>query len=293
MLNFAGMKRGLLISVSLVGISLFLFSAGSILLTSENNPSEREVIVALRNVGHIMLLRSGDSTTRVLPIVNKSDNVYEVSFEADLSFATDTIVAIAERSLHRAGITVPYVVSVISCKTREVIYGFRIGNQKQETVVPCLGREQPRDCYIVEVAFLVTPRNMLKFYALAAVGLVLAGGTTLAIRRTGNHPQAVLSGGSTIGSSVLFVDRKIVMCKGSFINLSDKETKLLAILAGSINQPISREQLMKEVWNDNGALITRSLDVFISKLRKKLADDTSIQLTNIHGVGYVLKVLPS
>lgn len=47
---------------------------------------------------------------------------------------------------------------------------------------------------------------------------------------------------------------------------------------------------MKEVWQDNGALISRSLDVFISRLRKKLKDDPTIQLLNVHGVGYKLVV---
>jgi len=44
------------------------------------------------------------------------------------------------------------------------------------------------------------------------------------------------------------------------------------------------------VWQDNGALISRSLDVFVSRLRKKLKDDPAIQLMNVHGVGYKLVV---
>jgi len=47
---------------------------------------------------------------------------------------------------------------------------------------------------------------------------------------------------------------------------------------------------MKKVWEDNGVFVGRSLDTYISKLRKKLKDDDSIKLTNVHGVGYKLEV---
>ena len=58
------------------------------------------------------------------------------------------------------------------------------------------------------------------------------------------------------------------------------------------NQIIKREELTKKVWEDNGVFVGRSLDTYISKLRKKLQDDDSIQLINIHGIGYKLEVNP-
>ena len=74
------------------------------------------------------------------------------------------------------------------------------------------------------------------------------------------------------------------------ISLSKKECELLAIFIEKPNQIIKREELMKKVWEDNGVIVGRSLDTYISKLRKKLQDDTSIKLTNVHGVGYKLEV---
>jgi len=44
------------------------------------------------------------------------------------------------------------------------------------------------------------------------------------------------------------------------------------------------------VWEDNGVIVGRSLDTYISKLRKKLKDDASIKLINVHGVGYKLEI---
>ena len=64
----------------------------------------------------------------------------------------------------------------------------------------------------------------------------------------------------------------------------------MAILAAQPNQVIKREELMKKVWEDNGVIVGRSLDTYISKLRKYLKDDDTIKLTNVHGVGYKLEV---
>jgi DNA-binding winged helix-turn-helix (wHTH) protein len=47
---------------------------------------------------------------------------------------------------------------------------------------------------------------------------------------------------------------------------------------------------MKRVWEDNGVFVGRSLDTFISRLRKILKPDSTIQLTNVHGVGYKLEI---
>ena len=59
------------------------------------------------------------------------------------------------------------------------------------------------------------------------------------------------------------------------------------------NQIVTREELTKQVWEDNGVFVGRSLDTYISKLRKILKDDSTLKLTNVHGVGYKLEVVNS
>ncbi len=61
-------------------------------------------------------------------------------------------------------------------------------------------------------------------------------------------------------------------------------------MAANQNQAMERDQLLKEVWEDDGVFVGRSLDVFISKLRKKLLHDAGIRIINIHGKGYKLEV---
>lgn len=71
------------------------------------------------------------------------------------------------------------------------------------------------------------------------------------------------------------------------IPLSEKETKALKIFAENLDQVVERERLMKEIWEDEGiVVISRNVDVLVSKLRKKLSDDNTIKFINVHGKGY-------
>ncbi len=73
-------------------------------------------------------------------------------------------------------------------------------------------------------------------------------------------------------------------------SLTKREAKILAYLCEHINDIAPRELILKNIWGNDDYFSGRSLDVFISKLRKYLASDESISITNIHGVGFKLEV---
>ena len=72
--------------------------------------------------------------------------------------------------------------------------------------------------------------------------------------------------------------------------LSPKEAQLLELLAISPNTLISREIALKKIWGSDDYFTARSMDVYITKLRKFLSDDPSINIKNIHGAGFQLIV---
>ena len=76
----------------------------------------------------------------------------------------------------------------------------------------------------------------------------------------------------------------------SIIPLTAKEAKLLYVFANAQLELIDRDQLMKEVWEDEGVIVGRSLDMFVSKLRKKLQADPRVSILNVHGKGYKLVI---
>ena len=71
--------------------------------------------------------------------------------------------------------------------------------------------------------------------------------------------------------------------------LTHKEGKLLSLFLSQPNVLIERSSILKEVWEDEGFFVARSMDVFISRLRKYLAMDTTLKLENVRGVGYILR----
>jgi DNA-binding response OmpR family regulator len=73
-------------------------------------------------------------------------------------------------------------------------------------------------------------------------------------------------------------------------NLTRKEVDLLKMLCDNKNLLLKRETALKTIWGDDNYFIGRSMDVFITKLRKYLKPDPNISITNIHGAGFKLEI---
>lgn len=72
--------------------------------------------------------------------------------------------------------------------------------------------------------------------------------------------------------------------------LTKKENQILKILCKQMNNVVPREIVLNGVWGQDDYFVGRSLDVFITKIRKYLSEDTSVNIANIHGVGFKLTV---
>jgi DNA-binding response OmpR family regulator len=73
----------------------------------------------------------------------------------------------------------------------------------------------------------------------------------------------------TLGSMSFNAEARKLLANGTTIDLTKTETRVLRIFALSPNEAIERSRLQKEIWEDEGVIVGRSLDMFISKLRKK------------------------
>jgi DNA-binding response OmpR family regulator len=73
-------------------------------------------------------------------------------------------------------------------------------------------------------------------------------------------------------------------------SLTQKEAEVLKVLCSNRERVLKREEILNQIWGDDDYFMGRSLDVFISKLRKYLKDDPAIQIANYHGVGFRLEV---
>ena len=73
-------------------------------------------------------------------------------------------------------------------------------------------------------------------------------------------------------------------------SLTKKEAALLEYLAKHANTPVKREDMLVKIWKDDSYFAGRSMDVYITKLRKYLKDDANIEIQNVHGVGFKLNI---
>lgn len=93
----------------------------------------------------------------------------------------------------------------------------------------------------------------------------------------------------TIGSFTYQPRLRTLEREGEQQRLSPKEAQLLELLCQHINDVMPRELALREIWSEDSYFTTRSMDVFIARLRKMLKDDPSVELINVHGNGFRLK----
>lgn len=108
------------------------------------------------------------------------------------------------------------------------------------------------------------------------------------LRRTsGNGP---LTEHFTLGSFRFDCHNLALIHSSGNKSLTQKEAEVLKLLCLNKDKVLKREEILKNVWGDDDYFMGRSMDVFISKLRKYLKEDSSVQITNYHGVGFKLEI---
>jgi len=107
-------------------------------------------------------------------------------------------------------------------------------------------------------------------------------------RRTTGTGSAAQQNLFRIGEYSFDNTRQLLTCKGEKISLTTKESELLELLCLHKNQILERNYALKSIWVDDNYFNARSMDVYITRLRKYLKNDPSVRILNIHGRGYRL-----
>ncbi len=253
--------------------------------------ARREIL--LRRIGHEILLQSGDSTSRVLPVKKITKNEYQINFENAFTFQPESLVNTTQRLLAKDPLRSDYVVNVVNCANSSVTYGYAISKNKKDDIVACIGRRQPVACYMINIKFkptgIITPKNGYLLGSLTVLAFV--GFTFLrSVKPRRALPDSQHTGIFTLGSMSFDAETRKLMINGKILELTKTETRVLRIFALSPNEAIERSRIQKEIWEDEGVIVGRSLDMFISKLRKKLEFDPNIRIVVIRGKGYKLEI---
>lgn len=299
---------------------------------AQSGKKEQHILVSMRMIGHQVLLSSGDSLSRVLPVEKVADS-YRIEFESAFEFNPEDLASTIDRFVMKTRVARTYIVEVKRCWTDEVVYSYEKGDSVNPDLIPCGPRSQPKACYTIFFTIL-KEYDLKSIYNPTPVESVIAGNNENIFTHasTGESPlerkkksspvlkktnysmialpvgslfvlvslffyfrkRKPVSGGSDLNNTDLFMIGKSRFDKKNMtlslgnekIELSSKESDLLFLLYSNENKTLEREYILKIVWGDEGDYIGRTLDVFISKLRKKLESDSSVKIVNIRGIGY-------
>ncbi len=261
---------------------------------------EKHIMVSLRMVGHQLLLNTGDSTSRVTSVENEQGQ-YRIIFEADFEISPEKLVSEVDEVMRDRNIANRYILEVQQCELRKTVYSFEMDSLTHNVIVPCQTRLLPKSCYNLVFTFApwgtTTSTDQLpdseqisfsSYYSvviLASLVFILS----LLAWRARNKPN---QDQHRIKLGKFYFDRRSTMLimEEQKVELTGKEADLLLILHEFLNETVRKEDLLNKVWGDEGDYIGRTLDVFVSKLRKKFELDPNVRIVNVRGVGYKLVI---
>ena len=291
-----------IITTSLTIGCLVLFNTTG---TAQGNDEAKHTEVSLRMIGHQVLLNAGDSSSRVLP-VTKENGEYRIQFETEFAFNPDELVKTVNRVMRDTKMAKGYFMEVEDCKTRKVVYSYKKGDLENDDIIPCRSRDQPKACYSLVFTLIKaksssssTNADSVQETQIDNNRLYIIIGSTFAFlllllvlillwkRRSKAKVNPHLI---QVGNYYFDKHNTALILKERRIELTSKEADLLLVLYNAVNETVERDVILNVVWGDEGDYVGRTLDVFVSKLRKKLEGDPSVKIVNIRGIGYKLVV---
>ncbi len=110
------------------------------------------------------------------------------------------------------------------------------------------------------------------------------------IRRIQENKSEIKNEIISIGKYIFDFNNQSLTIGGKTKRITEKESNILNYLVSHRNNIIKREELLKDIWGENDYFFGRSLDVFITKIRKYLKEDPNLSIENVFGVGFILNV---
>lgn len=152
----------------------------------------------------------------------------------------------------------------------------------------------PEGCHYIELSFLKTANTTPVWLSISVV-LVLVLWSISGLWffwKNKNKRELPLDKNIawlSFGNSKLDTSNQVLISGENQCSLTYRETKLLQLFASNFGKLLEREFILQMVWADEGVLVGRSIDVFVSRLRKKLAGDPSLAIIVVHGLGYKME----
>ncbi|MEN0003791.1 MAG: winged helix-turn-helix domain-containing protein [Bacteroidota bacterium] len=253
--------------------------------------SKKRAHLAVRAIGDELLTAAHDFDTPVQAVQEIDEHTLRLSFKNPIPINPDSLGLLALKHIH-SEVAPRAIVNVLEVASGKVVYGFEINHSDQKTI-PCLGRNLPASAYYIDISFYKHQPTLLGLNAvtIGMIGFVLVAFALLGIflfkKRSQNPTHHTIL---QVKGIKLDLDTNQIVTSDKRIKLTNKETQIIGILFKNEGQLVSRAYLTQEVWLKQGVVTSRSLDMYISRLRKKLKEVSNAEIVNQHGKGYILKV---
>lgn len=294
------MNKWLLRLTQAAGLLLLLLTLTSALWPEATDGSPKTAL-ALRQIGHDYLSLTCDVTSRIPAVEEAEDGSLLLRLERTIAY--DTLNQVARRVLADYGIRSDYTLSLEDCGSGDVFLGSLwpgvLPNEAGLQEGACSGRDQEMRCANVRFSVPKDQRAGASFltWLLGGLGVLLffAGRLNPSPVRQPPSPALVIpappSSTLQLSSGCTFDASSHLLTVGEDqYELTYREAKLFAFFANRPNEILARADINQAVWGEEGIITGRSLDVFVSRLRKKIVNAEALEIKTVHGVGYRLSV---
>jgi len=250
------------------------------------------IYLALRRTADALLRQAGDSLSRIEVTASPNTRLWQIRLNT--GFRYEQLPFHLEEALQLYQISTPYHVAIRRCEDDRIDLGFHKSDYTEGKSLPCEGREITEACRYIEIQFVDAHEENPSFSWLIIFALLGLGGLfywKFRMRSMSNKHQMPNQDEDPfipLGQSKLYPEKLTFVSFAKMQTLTYRECKLLQLFARHADTLLSREYILQQIWEDEGVQVSRSLDVFISRLRKKIQIDPNLSIIAVHGMGYKL-----
>ncbi len=241
--------------------------------------------IALRAIGDALLREQSDFLTPLPPLSRREEIDWRMRLPTAIALDPDLLTQTTVRKLSSTGVS-EVLVTVHPVGKENIVYGFSLDYTSEHTL-PCLGRRLPVAEY--EIVFRFSPpvatSGKLSAYPWIVLGLLLP-----IVWLIGRHRRAVANMENETVLLEIDRTRNELQVGRERIDLTEKETQVLSLLLEHPGKVVTRQRLTEEIWTAEGVITDRSLDVYISRLRKKIGALDHARIVTVRGKGYALEM---
>jgi len=239
----------------------------------------------------VALYAVADTMAEHATVEKRSPNYFYVTTNCPMS--DELVDTLIQKEFAQRNLQVDYELGVYNAEDDSLVHGKYIKEPKVDIAQPTTLQADltPKNFAVLfptKEKYLMSKTEM---WMISILALIFLMGSYIYTFRKSPEFQTTTNHIIRVGNSELdFQNYHLTIGRETF-QLTYKENEILKLLFNSPNQVIERDIFLKNIWEKDGFFVARSMDVFISKVRKYLKNDPSLKIENLRSIGYRLSVI--